>query len=107
MKCEPSCCASDVRLGVGVRKLKQTSLYGVITLAGGLKGQNGPTTQSDVRQIIDLLIPSAIIRGRHANTVLGGLAAVFDDLDDLALEVHHSIFMTPSLSRMVYPLFHL
>jgi hypothetical protein len=88
-------------------KLKQTSLYGVITLAGGLKGQNGPTTQSDVRQIIDLLIPSAIIRGRHANTVLGGLAAVFDDLDDLALEVHHSIFMTPSLSRMVYPMFHL
>ena len=60
-----------------------------------------------VRQIIDLLIPSAIIRGRHANTVLGGLAAVFDDLDDLALGVHHSIFMTPSLSRMVYPLFHL
>lgn len=88
-------------------KLKQTSLYGVITLAGGLKGQNGPTTQSDVRQIIDLLIPSAIIRGRHANTVLGGLAAVFDDLDDLALEVYHSIFMTPSLSRMVYPMFHL
>lgn len=48
---------------------------------------------------INRVIPSAIVRGRHTNTVLGGLAAVFDDLDDLALEVHHSIFMTPSLSR--------
>lgn len=88
-------------------KLNKLVCNGVITLTGGLKGQNGPTTQSGVRQIIDLIIPSAIIRGRHANTVLGGLAAVFDDLDDLAPEVHYSIFMPPSLSRMVYPLFHL
>ena len=47
-------------------KLKQTSLYGVITLAGGLKGQNGPTTQSDVRQIIDLaLLTNGMLKGKN------------------------------------------